>query len=379
MLIQRSHSIWTLLAATAFGLAARQGAAAQLTVCSAGCTHSTIQATVDVAADGDTILIHPGRYVETVTIQGKSLTLLSSIVTGQGSSTVNVVGPGRGPVFVLGSGTDTAYKQVTIGYLSISGGTHPGGTGVGGGIQVRKGAYLNLFSSTVSGNTAQSGGGVGIDTPNGPDSVIDNCVISGNSASAGGGIVVKMFSTLNIRDKTVIAQNSATLGGGGFTESFSNLTVDNTVISGNLATGGCNSSGGGTSCNDGLGGGLLVGGGFALTDSTVTLNEVDSPGDAGGAGLYLVLESSPLTITRSVISHNTVFGDLSGNGGGIYAASVNPAYVLQIAYSYVVDNNNASNPGSASGGIFNQGTLSLDHTLIANNTPGNCMGGTGCP
>src|ERR1700753_1324113 len=85
MLNQRSHFVMTLLAATALGLVARRGEAAQLTVCAAGCTHSTIQATVDAASDGDTILIHPGRYVETVTIQGKSLTLLSSTITGQGS------------------------------------------------------------------------------------------------------------------------------------------------------------------------------------------------------------------------------------------------------------------------------------------------------
>src|SRR2546423_15533827 len=101
MLIQRLPYVWTILTATALGLATRQGAAAQLTVCSAGCMHSTIQGAVDAASDGDAILIHPGRYVGTVTIQGKSLGLYSSVPSGIGTGAVDVVGSGRGAVFVL--------------------------------------------------------------------------------------------------------------------------------------------------------------------------------------------------------------------------------------------------------------------------------------
>jgi hypothetical protein len=52
---------------------------------------------------------------------------------------------------------------------------------------------------------------------------------------------------------------------------------------------------------------------------------------------------------------------------------------LKLTDVYVVNNSNASNPSTNSAGIFNQGTLSLTHTTIADNVPGNCTGGTGCP
>ena len=386
MLISNSKAICSILTGAALGLAARHSAAATLTVCPAGCTHSTIQATVNVAADYDLILIHPGRYVETVTIQGKSLTLMNSADAGQGSGTVNVVGPGRGPVFVLGSGATTAsadYKQVTLYDLNISGGTHPGGTGVGGGIQVRQGTSLLLQASTVSGNSAVAGGGIGIDTPNGPSSQIINSVISGNTARAGGGVVVQMFSAVEISDHSVITHNTAQVGGGGFSESNSHLAINNSILSANLATGACDQPQGNppTNCDAGLGGGFVVGGAFSMSDSTVTGNQATAQGLAHGGGLYLVLESTPISIFRSVFNQNTVSGNQGGDGGAIFAYAADPAYTLNLNGVYVVDNNNYSHPlpASASGGILNEGTLNLVHTTIADNYPGNCVGGTGCP
>jgi hypothetical protein len=41
--------------------------------------------------------------------------------------------------------------------MIISGGNHMGGTGVGGGIQVRAGAYLQISGCTVTGNYATFG------------------------------------------------------------------------------------------------------------------------------------------------------------------------------------------------------------------------------
>jgi hypothetical protein len=381
MLYDNCRSIGTLLAALAFGLVAQQATATDIHVCAAGCPHSTIQGGVNAAASGDRILIHPDhRYVETVTIQGKSLSLFSSSVAGIGSGNVDVAGPGRGPVFVLGSGTaTTTYEHVTLGSMTISGGSHFGGTGVGGGVQVRQGAYLTMYSSTVTRNYASRGGGVGINTPGGPASALINCSITGNEASSGGGVYVAQNSNAIINEST-ISQNLASDGGGVLSESTSTLSADHTSVSGNHVHGSCDRGPTGTqrNCAGGTGGGLWVGSQLTLTDSTITLNSSDAEGSARGGGLYIVLGANQ-TLTRTVINENSIFGDLYGAGGAIFAASTNPAALLTLTNVYVVNNSDDSNPSSNSAGIFNQGTLSLSHATIADNVPGNCMGGTGCP
>jgi hypothetical protein len=82
-----------------------------------------------------------------------------------------------------------------------------------------------------------------------------------------------------------------------------------------------------------------------------------------------------------VFNQNTVSGNQGGDGGAIFVSAADPAYKLNLTGVYVVENNNYSHPlpASASGGILNQGTLNLFHTTIADNYPGNCLGGTGCP
>src|SRR5947208_6950484 len=80
----------------------------------ATCAHTSIQAAVNDALSGDSIAIAAGRYVENVTIQGKSLTL-----NGAPTGSTTVAGTGRGPVFTLGSGTAGDTPQlITLRWLT---------------------------------------------------------------------------------------------------------------------------------------------------------------------------------------------------------------------------------------------------------------------
>jgi parallel beta-helix repeat protein len=77
--------------------------------------YTTIAEAVDAARDGDTILVRPGRYQESVVVQKKSIT-----ITGDGERDAIVVGWDLGPAFRL---IDT---QSTLSGLTILGGDpHP--------------------------------------------------------------------------------------------------------------------------------------------------------------------------------------------------------------------------------------------------------------
>jgi hypothetical protein len=137
---------------------------------------------VNDAASGDVISIAAGHYIENVTIEGKRLTLQGAAGGTLGVS--EAYGRDRGPVFTLGSGVAGATPElIEIHNLVISHGNHTGGTGVGGGVQVRAGAYLHLYESTVTQNLAMQGGGIGVNSPGAPESLISGCLIDGNTAN----------------------------------------------------------------------------------------------------------------------------------------------------------------------------------------------------
>ena len=105
-------------------------AAEPITVCAAGCDHTTIQAAINAAASGGTIVIEAGTYDGPLTI-GTSLTLLGA---GAAQTTITVP-PGGGTVITVGTGASATVKGVTV-----SGGS----SSFGGGIVNESGAALTL-------------------------------------------------------------------------------------------------------------------------------------------------------------------------------------------------------------------------------------------
>ena len=73
--------------------------------------YATISAAVDAARDGDTVLVRPGRYEESVVVEGKTIT-----IRGDGERDAIVVGWDKGPAFRL---VDT---QSTLSGLTVLGG-----------------------------------------------------------------------------------------------------------------------------------------------------------------------------------------------------------------------------------------------------------------
>jgi hypothetical protein len=174
---------------------------------------------------------------------------------------------------------------------------------------------LTIESSTISGNSASSGGGVS----NYADLTIVDSTISGNTATIGGGGIAFGFSTVNINQST-ISGNSAATGGGIYT-SFQNTTlnVSNSTIFANSATGLL------TSYPRGIGGGIAnTGVGAAnVRSSIIAGNSASAEADLSGAfisGDYNLIQATDGLLLTGETAHNILgkdprLGPLQDNGG----------------------------------------------------------------
>src|SRR5205823_1448554 len=143
--------------------------------------HPTIQAAIDAAADGDTIVVGAGIYREAITWTDKSLILQGA---GPGQSVIDPSvangGPG-GRCMTVGNVPSTARIE---GFTFQNGYINTGG-GLGGGMY-NASASPSVFHCAFSGNSATSGAGMYNDSSSNP--IVTNCVFSGNGAYIGGGI-----------------------------------------------------------------------------------------------------------------------------------------------------------------------------------------------
>ena len=140
--------------------------------------YTTIQAAVNAAQDGDTVLVAPGTYTGTgdwvINPLGKAITIRAS---GTPEETILDGGGARRVVQCSsGEGLGTIIEGFTI---------KGGDIGYGGGIVCRD-SSPTITGCTISGNTATYGGGIYSYYDSSP--TITDCTISNNSADEGGGI-----------------------------------------------------------------------------------------------------------------------------------------------------------------------------------------------
>jgi hypothetical protein len=202
---------------------------------------------------------------------------------------------------------------------------------------INTGANLTISGVTFSGAKITSGNGGAFN--NSGSLTISNSTISGNSASNGGGIFNNASGTATITNST-ISSNSGRYGGG--INNSGTLTVNNSTISGNSIS----NQGGGIYNNNNAS--------LTVTNSTISGN---SAGFAGG-GIYN--NSGILTLSNSTLTGNSVY-----KGGALYNRGGSIATITNSTFS----GNTATRPGGG-GGIYNDATLNIANTIIANSTKG---------
>ena len=259
---------------------------------------TNIQEAVDVASEGDTVLVAEGTYDTGGMIFHEGLTNRIAITAAIRVS--SVAGPTN--TFIVGQGPlgDAAVRcayvgtnAVLDGFTLTNGHTRSTGDWVtersGGGAWCELSAILT--NCVISGNSAFArGGGAYVGTFN-------NCTLTGNSADDGGGAYL---GTLN---DCVLTGNSAEDEGGGACGG----TLNQCVLTGNTANrGGGVAEGALNNCVladncAGFGGGVA---GATLTSCRLTGNTAGVRG--GGA-------------TGGTLNNCTLTGNSAEKGGGVYS------------------------------------------------------------
>jgi hypothetical protein len=303
---------------------------------------ASIQAAINAAVNGNTVLVAMGTYAERIDFLGKGIA-----VRAAGAATIDGGGTGAVVTFASGEGATSILEGFTI----TGGDSAP--PVAGSGIRVQS-ASPTIRACVLTGNrsglSTGSGGGMWI---NSGSPLIDGCTITENRGyDGGGGIYVQSGSPRIVR--CVIDRNTCTAGsgsGGGIAAQSASLLIQGCTISGNLA--GATGVGGGVS---------LVACQTTMDGCSVLSNNVDR---AGG----LDVSGGSLRFLRGTIAHNS-----AGFDGGLrlYGGATATIYNSLIC-------RNVMALGGCSAVRVDDATAALVNCTVTHNTSGAAGFAVGSP
>ena len=270
----------------------------------------SIQAAINVANNGDTVLVSAGTYTENINFSGKAITVTSA----SGPSVTIIDGGAKAAVvtFNANEGLSSVLNGFTI--------QHGNSSFYGGGIEISN-ASPTITGNIITNNHAICG--IGIDVSIGSP-LIQNNTITGNTQAngdggcGGGGIQLSGGSSTPVIVGNTISNNSLAGGGfgGGISVESGRPTIQNNVIQGNY------------SYNHG--GGLMIWSqsGVIVTQNIIRNNSIGGGGSGGGVAIYT---GSNVSLINNTISGNSAVD----HSAGIYVGSGTPQSVT-IANNIVV-------------------------------------------
>ncbi len=324
-------SLLTLMALSALVVVSLPSAAVTIDVPD---DQPTIQAGIDAASYGDTVLVACGTYYEhdvemksgicllsetglpecvTIDAQQQGRVLYCDGVDNQASiagfTITDGLAAGDSPPGNRGGGIFCQYSSPTVTNCTFSANA---ADGEGGGLFCRDDAYPEVSDCTFSENSAENG--AGLYCADSSYASLTNCAFTSNTASGGGGAAycAAPSSALVFADCR-FSDNNARSGGGIFYGDCWGSLTDCLFLDNNASV-----SGGAIDCdywttiyltscaflrNTALvsGGGVYLGGhcSASLTSCTFSENAANH-----GGGMYCYFDNSPV-VTRSVIAFNT--------------------------------------------------------------------------
>lgn len=275
--------------------------------------HPTIQAAIDAAANGDSIGVATGTYVESLVLAGKNVTLY-----GSGSPPPVVTTNHTARVLEVGAGVTSATRIVG---LEIA----RGEANQGGGMRCAAGASPRIQRCVFTSNRAYLSGGDGLGGAlhlgGGSDVVVEDCTFLSNSAR-------------------VFPDGGFASGGAIHCAGGATLTVRRTRFDGNVS--------------QGLEGG--PGGAISATLAVVTVDDCTFEGNGGGDGVAIHAQGA-LTVEDSEFRSNH-----AGYGAAAIHWSTSGSTALQMDRNLFHDNT------TVFGGIvYAQGLGTIERCTIAFN------------
>ncbi len=268
--------------------------------------YNTIQQGVNAAEIGDTVLVQPGTYSESISVDTENLTIASLVLTTGDTTYVHQTiidqenNNNFGYAFRLDSFTrlvgltiqnyDNApfvidcNSSATLEYLIIQ--DNQDNFGTWGGIYCDGEYTLTINNSIVRNIKGETFGG-GISVLDGASLIIQDSIIENNDGYSGGGICVYFDASLH-GENLIIRDNVAHIGGGINFSDAAYSTIRNSIISGNID--------------------YEYGCGLKVTESSLELVNVTicsniSEDESNGGGIYITNGCS-LVILNSIVAFN---------------------------------------------------------------------------
>ena len=310
----------------------------------------TIQAAINAANNGDTVVVSPGTYFENINFFGKAITVKSS----NGSSVTIIDGQRLGSVITFDSNETST--SVLTGFTIQNGDANNSPAREGGGIAVEA-ASPTIKSNVIQNNWGSNGGGgigLGFASP-----LIQGNIIRNNTQSpavsggiAGGGISVRGSSTAQIIGN-LIQNNTWPTGFGGGISLFGawSVLIKNNSFTGNT----CPNAGTAISMENDVSGTVIVQNVFTGNNSTygspvywsnppaALVNNTITDGPTATPGVSLVIASG---FNPSTVVANNIFVATNVGTSGLHCVwgdIVNPLKFY--------NNNVFSKLGPAYGGV----------------------------
>jgi hypothetical protein len=261
----------------------------------------SVQAGIDSSAVGDTVLILPGVYQETIDYSGKDIVVRSQ--SGPDETIIDASSLGTTAVSFVGGETRSAILEG----LTITGGVI--------GVLISS-SEPTVVSCTISNNTTPAGGAgflLGGAPPGRWSPLITrNRIIRNVAAGSGGGMFISDLMTAEIT-ANIISENEAVSGDGGgifYRGRYDGGVIRNNIIMNNRA--------------GDKGGGILVSSLVQYMSVEVSWNLIagnvsNSQEQTGNSGGGIKLAQTNAWVHHNTIVNNSGYGTTDSQGGGIVA------------------------------------------------------------